>query len=532
MGPVRRGLVIGAVVLVVVVSGTAFAAVTGSPDLSAHVTDNRVSPGETTTLDVVLLNDGEVDTGSVNNPSLDSQVTTARGVTLALDDGSVPFDVRTGRQAIGSVPVGASDPVPFSVVVPRDVDSGRYHVPVDVAYRYTEYVSEGDGLQRHDSAEESFTIPVVVEERARFDVATVRSTVTEDDAGTVEVTVTNDGDVPARDARFALTSASPHLTIDGAETGTRVVDNLSADESATLSYRVTPTASAATTNYSLQLAADYETPDGRTHSATPEWLDVRPSSGLDATFSTTDVALPTGMESELNGTVTLQGDGVARDAVVVVSSPPTAVRLAEARVPVGDLEAGETADFSLPITVTPDARAGDRSMTVALEYRDPDRSETRRTVGSSVVGLEVTDPDRVSVRGVNASVNPDADTRLVVEIENVGDSTFEDVQAGVTPRPPFTSSSPTAYVPELAPGDTARVAFHVSVSDDAVVGSQSLPVNVTAETPDGDRVTTGGHLVQVAVVEPESAASQTTLFVAGVVIVAIVLAAGYWWLQQ
>jgi len=56
----RRLQIAIAIVVLLSVPGFALAAVTGSPDLSVHISDNSPVPGEETTLDVVLLNEGEV----------------------------------------------------------------------------------------------------------------------------------------------------------------------------------------------------------------------------------------------------------------------------------------------------------------------------------------------------------------------------------------------------------------------------------------------------------------------------------------
>ena len=527
---VKRAHLLAAIALLVVCSIPALAAVTGGPALSITVTEERIEAGETATLQVSVQNSGAVESGSASNPGLHDEVTTARGVTLSLDNGSVPFDVRTRRQAFGAVPVGLSDPVDVIVAVPPDADPGRYTIDGTLDYEYTDYISESGGGWSTTEADTDVRIRVVVPARASVAVRDIDSTVTEDDAGTVAVTVENDGTLTARDVRFALTSASPHLTVDGADTGTRTVERLPPNRSVQLSYRVGPTEGTARTNYSMSLATEYETAWGTDRVAPPVWFSVTPGTGVNAAIETTAVELPTGAEGAITGSVTLTGDRPANDAVLLVESVPGGVAVTDGRIPLGDVAAGATSEFSIPVTVSPTARAGSRSLSATLEYRDANGQ--RRTTVPDSLSVTVTDRERVAVRAINGTIAPDAETRQVIEIENLGETPLYDVTAAIRPTPPFTSGSPTGYVSQLDPGETTTVAVHLETSGDAVLGTRSLPVNVTAEDGDGNRIATGPQGVEIEVATPAGQTDDITLFAVGVVVVVLILAAGWWWLRQ
>ncbi len=60
---------------------------TGSPDFDATFVENTVTPGEETTLDVVLVNSGTIDSGSSTQGVQNSEVTTARGSMVRSQSG-------------------------------------------------------------------------------------------------------------------------------------------------------------------------------------------------------------------------------------------------------------------------------------------------------------------------------------------------------------------------------------------------------------------------------------------------------------
>ncbi|MFC7194218.1 hypothetical protein ACFQL4_05335 [Halosimplex aquaticum] len=81
--------------------------VTGHPGIDVSVPDTDFQPGEQTSLSVVVLNDGNVTSGSLSNPQLEQQVTTARAVRVSVDDDhDAPVTVKTNERAIAQLPTG------------------------------------------------------------------------------------------------------------------------------------------------------------------------------------------------------------------------------------------------------------------------------------------------------------------------------------------------------------------------------------------------------------------------------------------
>ncbi|NIS31679.1 MAG: sialidase, partial [Actinobacteria bacterium] len=176
------------VLLLVAAAGPAVAAVEGSPDLSVHLPDNRVVPGEETSLELFLLNEGEIRTGG--SASDEARVTTARDVTVTVTAGDAPIDVKTATQPVGSVPEGLVGPIEFAVSVDGDAAPGTYEVPVELSYVYTsEIQSDDDHTTRSETIER--TVTLMVEDRARFSIIDASTTAYVGERGDVTLTVEN-----------------------------------------------------------------------------------------------------------------------------------------------------------------------------------------------------------------------------------------------------------------------------------------------------------------------------------------------------
>ncbi|MFT4882296.1 MAG: hypothetical protein ACI9CA_001220 [Natronomonas sp.] len=127
-------LLVALVVVLSVVPGPTAADVSGEPELDAALSDNTVTPGEETQLELQVINRGDVDSGSARNPQMADRVTTARGLTVTVQDDDVPIDVRAGTKAVGTLPEGSAPPLSVPITVDEDADPGTYTVDVDVRY--------------------------------------------------------------------------------------------------------------------------------------------------------------------------------------------------------------------------------------------------------------------------------------------------------------------------------------------------------------------------------------------------------------
>lgn len=536
-----RHLAAVAFVVLLATPTPAAAGFAGEPGLSVYAPENTVTPGEQTTLGLQVSNFGEVDPfrfpgepalvpGTVQ--ALQGQVKTARDVRITLRNGSAPVTVETGTRPLGLVPDESVVPVTFRVTVDEDARPGTYRLPVEVSYEWDKRVTNAGVVRAHDSETETVRVAIEVRPDATFRVTDVSTAVVGGTAGDLAVTVENTGTVPAREASVHLAPLGGGLTFEPAGSGnaTRFVGRWNPGERRTLTYRVVAADSRTRQSYALAAQVSYRDRDGQPRASRPLTVGATPTPA--PTFALEDAAvdLRVGTRGVVSGTVRNTGETAVREAVVVLSTD-TGLRPVSTRYAVGTLEPDGTADVSYRVDVSERAAAGPEQVGLAVEYVADD--ETGRSDPLFARGAVAEEREPFALGAVNATFEPDTDgNRLVLAVTNRDDATRRDVVVELAPRPPFTSPSPAAYVGRLEPGETARVAFSVTVDEDAAEATNPIGVNVTSDGPLQTDAVDGPYVVPVTVREAPGSADDATLFAAAAAATLLVLAAGWWWLRQ
>jgi hypothetical protein len=348
--------------------------------------------------------------------------------------------------------------------------------------------------------------------------------------GTATVALRNAGPVALRDATVTLRSASGAITVDGGTAGSRYVGDWAPGETRELTFDLAAAPGAGTRPYGLEAVIAFETDGDDTAREQRLPVAVTPARGASLAVTATASALRVGERGRLVATVTNDGDRPARDVAVTLEPSAPGVRAVEPSVAVGDLAPGASTEATFEVAVADGAEPGTRPFVVSPSYTDEDGD--RRSADPATFGRRVApERDRLRFEAVNATFAPDSDNRLVVRATNVGNETLTELSARLRPAPPFTSEGPGSYVARLEPGETADLAFQVTVAEDAVASTHALRLNATAEL-DGRPVTVGPEPVAVTVAEPERAAGDTTLFAVAAVVALLVLGAGWYWLRR
>jgi hypothetical protein len=613
-----KRLLLAVVVVVAVIPGGAMAYVQGSPDLSVTLNGDTVNPGADTTLQVKLLNEGDLEFGSERNPTLSKQVTTARGVNVSLDASDAPFEVETASRTVGRLPQGSSPSLGFELSVPEDASPGTYTVPVTVTYTHTYVINERTGARQTRDTEELFEVTVEVRETPRFRVVDVENDIGVDSTGTIDLTLENVGSATAHETSVAVTSRNGDISVGGVQSANRFVGAWDTGETRTISYQATATPDAATQRYAFAATVNYETDEGDAGQSEPLPFAVRPASeqrfavesaasdvavGEDGNVSVTlrnagpatvrdatvelssghsfirfgnasrvsrfvgswapnetrtvefeaqaapdaeprsyaltaavtyrnsdgdrqrlragslgvaptpepgepsfalangSGTLRVGADGHLRGTVVNRGDAVADDATVTLRSPGSRLTAGTTEFPVGDLAPGERASFAFDLSVSADAAAGPRQFTLVPEYRNEDddlRTGDALTLRHSI-GEE---RDTFGVEVSNGSVVPGGATAYTVEVTNTGDEPVRDISGKLFADDPATAVDDEAYVPALAPGESATLTFEVTASGDAMPKAYPLSVDLQYDDADGDTKVADSRQLALKVDEP------------------------------
>jgi hypothetical protein len=461
--------------------------VVGRADLSLSVSDNRVAPGETVTLDVYVVNDATIVRGGPRE--FVERVTTARSATL--DIGEVRgLDVATDEIPFGVVPEGSHGPAAVELTVPESVPPGTYHLPVELAYTYTSVVVyDRTDLDAEPEYEERtvtrrVTIPVVVEERARFRVVSVTTDAQIGGSGTMAVSVRNVGSALAREASVRLTSANDDLTFGGADSASSFVGEWAPGETRTATFPVTVAADAELRDYTVTGHVSYTDTDGLAGSSNELRSSVRPIAEQTFSLSAVESTLRVDHEGTISGTVTNEGPLPVADAVVVFQPVSPNFDASETEFAVPDLAPDESAPFAFDVEVSSAADPGSRQLRFVVDYEDEGGDD--RASDPLVARIEVgPERDAFAVEVTESTVSAGGSGRLTLTVTNADEETLSDISAKLFVDDPISTSDDEAFVDTLTPGESAEISFEMSAAGSAFPKDYPVSMDFEYDRTDG-----------------------------------------------
>jgi hypothetical protein len=506
--------------------------VIGKPNVDVYVPNNQVTPGEETTLDVYLSNDGElIQDGST---VWVDRVTTARGTVVELNARNSPIDVQTEAIPVGNVPTGTAGPVQISLTVPEGTPPGAYEVPVEVSYSYTRIVTLGSGEPEFSestfSGDQTITIRVV--DAPRFEVVDTQSTTQIGDRGEVTMTVRNVGTEPARDARVSVASSSDELSF-GTESNRAdsYVGSWQPGETKQVTYALSATEDAIQREYSLTATVDYTDTDGVRQTAPEMVTGVTPRDEQSFSLSDLDSTLRVGQEGEISGTVTNDGPATVYEPVLVVSGGSQNLDFTETEYALSSLAAGDSQSFSFEVDVSDAASAGRQQFSFDVNYQNEAGDDRTSTTLRRAVTVE-TRRDRFAVEPVESTLERGGSDTVTLRLTNNGAEPLSEVSVKTYFNDPLGSSDDEAFVPELDPGESTEIQVAASAGGDALTKQYPVSVDVQYTTPDGDTELSKTYKIAVDVVEPEGGGGGLPIPAIVGVVVVVGLGAVVWRRQQ
>jgi len=514
------------VAALVIATGTATATVRGSPDISVSLQDDTVAAGEETTLDVVLANSGDLDQGSTTNPALDSEVTTARGLTVDVRDGNVPISVTTGSQSLGSLATGAPTTASFDISVDEDAEPGTYRVPVDLSYDYYNFISESSGARSTGSSSPTRYVTVTVSDDATFDVTNVSSDAQVGSSGTVAVTVENSGQTAANNSDVTLSSQNGELTFGERTESTRSVESWAPGESRTFRYDVSATEDAQVESYPFQLDVAFDNPDGVRKESTGTSVSVTPDPEQTFTLSDVESSLRAGDEGTITATVTNDGPRPVDNVVVTWDSDKSDLSPQESQVAVGNLEADASTEVSFTVDATDSAQEGSKQFDFVASYRntDGDREESDTLEAQAAVAAS---QDEFSIDSSNTNITVGQSGNIEITVTNTREQTFSDITAKIFTSSPISADDDESYIDSLAPGESRTITFSVSAGGSALQKDYPVSLDFRYEEPDGDSAISDTYRVPIQVTDQNGGGGLPLTAIGGVVLVLVLAVGGY-----
>jgi len=455
----------------------------GSPVLDLFLSQRTVPSGADSQVTVDILNTGEMEIGN----DLDPRVTTARGLTLEVDDGDVPIEVGDGTTVVGDVRTDASPvQVPLDVTVPDDVPDGEYEVEVTARYRYTFEVIPEFNDHKDRRGIDDFDLTVVVDDGARFAILETETDAQVGGSGDVTATLRNVGDEVARDAVVTGSTTGSGAVIGGDGSGEAFVGDWEPGENRTVTFDSTVSPEFGGGAYAFVSTVDYRDRDGIEESAPSSRAGVVPAPEQSFSVENVEGTLEVGYSGTVSGTLTNEGPLDVDDAVLVADPQSQRVSVGESRYALPEIPAGESVEFSFDADVNGNADPGPRQFRFTTEYESGDSTiavdETRR------IEVAPRQPEFGLVAD-NTTVPAGETRRVSFEITNQRPETLSSINAGLYADSPLSAPNDEAFVDELEPGDSTEIWFEVSAAPGASVETHPVELDFRYDDERGnDRI--------------------------------------------
>lgn len=400
---------------------------------------------------------------------------------------------QTASRALGDWAPGETRTVVYEMSADASAKDQEYAIDAVVNYE------DSDGVETSSSTQ---TLGVTPRPQQTFALELTSSTVAVDDTGVVTVEMTNEGPIAVTDATVELTSLSDALTFGGADSATRFAGSWQVNETQTFRFDTTATADAENRSYALQAVVRYEDTEGDEEAAPPQSIGVVPEPEQSFEIQTQESTLAVGEEGAIRGSVINTAETTADSVVVRYTSQKETVTAVETEGPVGDLEPGESAEFSIALEISEEAEPGPQQYELAVQYRNQN-GELRET--DTVDVRQVVEPDRQQFALDTEDVTIAAGSSRVINVSvtNNGEQPISAISANLFTEDPISTSDDQGFISRLAPGETATVSFAVSASGGALIKSYPISVDFQYDETDGDTKISDTYRLDIRVQEPE-----------------------------
>lgn len=250
----------------------------------------------------------------------------------------------------------------------------------------------------------------------------------------------------------------------------------------------------------------------------------------DVRLAVTDIeteAVNVGTEGYVTLTVHNTGKEDARSATLRIErSGASPLIPTDASSYIGDFPSGAVVTSTFKVSTSKNAEPGQYPLNVLVEYKDRNgqvKHSDPRTIG-------VTTGGKIEFTAVSppVAVSPGQNTVIDVEYKNIGDAPVYRATARISAVDPFTSNDDTAYLGDMAPGETKTARYILNVDSTATEKIYGLDSEIRYRDALDNTQISKTMKVEVEVVPREAALP--VVAIGAILIVAAGL--GYWYYRK
>ncbi len=236
-----------------------------------------------------------------------------------------------------------------------------------------------------------------------------------------------------------------------------------------------------------------------------------------------DSTVRVGEEGEISGELTNVGGEDVTNAQLNFNPTSENIFALEGDVAVGDIDAGESAEFSIPVEAGSEARAVTKQFDLPVTYRDSNgiRAEDDDPDFSATIGEK---RNEFLVEPVNRTITAGTSTALEVEVTNNRDERVTDVEAKLFADDPLDSDDDEAYIESLEAGETTTVTFELNADSGATVKTYPVELDFRYDNANQRSQLSDSYRMAIDVTEGEDGGLPLGIVAVGLVVLA---GAGY-----
>ncbi|ATW87836.1 hypothetical protein halTADL_1042 [Halohasta litchfieldiae] len=252
-----------------------------------------------------------------------------------------------------------------------------------------------------------------------------------------------------------------------------------------------------------------------------------------ARFRVTDInsTLRVGEEGDITGEIENIGGEDATNAEVQFPTDAENLFPQETAVAVGDIEAGESAEFRIPIEVGSEAEAVPKRFDLPVSFRD--ENGIRQTDDDPEFLADIAaERDAFTIEAADRSITAGSSTTVDFTITNNRNETVTDIEPKLFADTPLSSSNDEAFVQSLDAGESTTISFDLAAS---ATTPKTYPVTVDIRYRDagGDSQITDSYRLPIDVSQAEEGGLLGSF---GTIIVSIIslltVGGGYVWYRN
>ncbi|MDE4908108.1 S-layer protein [Methanogenium marinum] len=243
------------------------------------------------------------------------------------------------------------------------------------------------------------------------------------------------------------------------------------------------------------------------------------------------IELNAGTEGYLTVAVQNGGQDTGQQATLVLSSVSgSPVTPTDGSYYIGEFAPGETVTANFKVAASSDASDSSYPLNIAVTYENSDGDK----VTSKLVTIGVPVGGEITFEVVSEAyvMYPAEKGTIEVVYKNTGGATAYDATSRISAVDPFTSNDDTAYLGDMAPGETATAYYQVSVSDDATIKAYGLDTEIRYKDSLKNSVISEPMKAKVTIQSRSGIGTMLTDPIVLTVLLFVILGAGYYLYQQ